>query len=691
MPLKPLRSARRLFAKASRKRSAGAGKQKKSSVILKLHWKWRLLFLGAVAGLLVCGVYGFWACLFDLAELKAIPQRTVVYDYRGQAFSRLSGEDRVTVPIARVSPFFIKALLAREDTRFYSHHGVDPIGIARAIVRNIAHGRAREGASTLTQQLARNSFALGGRNLHRKILEAFVALRIEMNLSKEEILESYINRIYFGSGHWGVETASLAYFGKPSAKLTLSEAAVLAGLIRSPQRFSPLRNLKGSLLQRDTVLKRMAKLGMITPRQESDALAEKLKLASTPPPTAEQNYAVEMVEQELALVLDDDQIAEGGLRVFTTLDPDLQRAAREALDAQLTKIEQRPGFAHPRRADFKPDAADPGAGTPYLQGAVIVFDNATGGIRAVVGGRDFQESRYNRALLSPRQVGSTFKPFVYAAAFATGKINPSTPISDGPIRPGEIRLAGNWRPVNSDGRFRGVLPAEEGLILSRNTMSARVGNLAGLENVRKLAEAAGLGQVPDFPSIYLGSFGASLKDVTAAYTVFPNDGVRRRPYVIEQVQDPAGRVIYRSSRVETRVLNKSICRLVDHTLEEVFSRGTAASSGFNGRRRGRAAGKTGTTNDYRDAWFVGYTGSLTCGVWVGLDKPARIMPHGYGATLALPVWTGVMNAAEQERSGSSGQGRGREREGDAGSEKPRREPLPSRVLRSFRDFFKRGK
>ncbi len=667
--------ARRLLATANRKRPAPGGK-KKAPVILKLHWKWRLVFLCLMAGLFVGTVYSIWACLYDLRELKVMPQRTMVYDYRGQQFGRLSGEDRVTVPIEKVSPFFINALLAREDTRFYSHYGVDPLGIARAVVRNIMRGRAREGASTLTQQLARNSFALGGRNLHRKILEAFVSVRIEMNFSKKEILESYVNRIYFGSGYWGIETASLAYFNKPCAKLTLSEAAVLAGLIRSPQRFSPFRNLEGSIIQRDTVLERMTQTGMITPQQEADAKNETVVVASTRPPSAEQNYAIDMVEQELSLVLDDDQIAEGGLRVFTTLDPNLQRVAQESLDAQLTKIEQRPGYAHPKRADYVP--GDGPAFTPYLQGAAIVIDNATGGIRAVVGGRDFFQSRYNRALLSPRQVGSTFKPFVYASAFATGAVTPSTGISDGPIRRGEIRHAANWKPNNSDGTFRGVLPAEDGLIFSRNTMSARVGDRAGLENVRKLADTVGLGTVPNLPSIYLGSFEASLKNITAAYTIFPSGGVRRRPFVIVQVQDPAGRVIYRASRVETRVFSAKVSGMVTNALQQAMSRGTGASSGFS---RG-AAGKTGTTNDYRDAWFVGYTRSLTCGVWVGLDKPAQIMQRGYGATLALPVWSDIMNAAVDKKDAS--------RDAESSEKKGKKDPLPSRVLRSFKHFFERG-
>jgi len=659
-------------------RSGGSRSRRRSPGLLRRFWFWRLAGVGAVLGLAVCAVYSIWAGFYDLEQLKVMPQRTLVYDYRGKPFSRLSGEDRIMVSVDRVSPHFINALLVREDTRFYRHYGVDPIGIARAIVRNLIHFSAREGASTLTQQLARNSFSLGGKNLHRKLLEAFLALRIERHLTKKEILESYVNRIFYGSGYWGIETASRAYFNKSSAELTLSEAAVMAGLIRSPNRFSPFRNPEGAIAQRDTVLGRMAELGYITPAQEAQALKEELVVAKVRPPSAEQSYAMDLVEQELSLILDDDQLAQGGLRVHTSIDPALQKAAQKAVDEHLTEIEARPGYGKMKRADYTTNPAD--GATPYLQGSVVVLDNATGGIRAVVGGRDFVQSRFNRAFLSPRQVGSTFKPFVYAAAYAAGRVSPGSPISDGRIGRGEIPGAGNWSPGNSDGRFRGVMAAEEGLVLSRNTMSVRVGSRAGLENVRALAERVGLGSVPQFPSIYLGAFEATLKNLTAAYTIFPNRGIRRQTFLIDQVVNPAGRVVYRSARIETRVLDARVAGMVTGGLTKAFQRGTGSGSSF----KGAAAGKTGTTNDYRDAWFVGYSRSLTCGVWVGFDKPQKIMDRGYGATLALPIWSEVMQASLGESYDA----------GKLPEEKPVRratpvDPLPERVFRSFRDFFRR--
>lgn len=646
----------------------------------------RLFLLACTAAIAVCAVYGAWAGFYDMGQLKVMPQRTAIYDCNGKAFSRRAGEDRILVPLAKVSPRFVDALLAREDARFRSHFGLDPVGIARAIFRNLTHLRAREGASTLTQQLARNSFDLGGRNLHRKLLEAFVSLRIERAFTKDEILECYVNRIYYGAGVYGVETASRAYFNKPSADLTLGEAAVLAGLIRSPSRFSPFRNPQAALRERDTVLDRMAAVGKITAAEAARAKAQPVAFASTRPPTAGDGYAMGLIEEALSLNLDSDQLAAGGLRVYTTLDPALQKVAEAALDAELTKVEERPGYAHPKRADFG-GRTDGLVKTPYLQGAALVLDNATGGIRAIVGGRNYAESTYNR-VYARRQIGSTFKPFVYAAAYASGSVTPSMPVSDDPIRRREIAGAPNWQPGNSDGTFRGMLPAEEGLVLSRNTMSVRVGNLAGLDAVRGLAAAAGLGDLPAFPSVYLGSFECSLRDLVSAYTIFPNGGVRRQPFLITRVEDARGKVIFQAAAQERRALSSAVSWMITGGLQKVMERGTGASANFPGT----AAGKTGTTNDYRDAWFVGYTRTLTCGVWVGLDDPAPIMPHGYGAALALPVWCDVMNAAADRYAS-----RGFALPESAANEEVRRaepaaprKPLPARFFNSVRRLFGGG-
>ena len=602
---------------------------------------------GALFGAVVGGIYTFWAAQFDMAEVEQIRERSTVLDRDGKPYGRLQGENRLVVPLSQVSPAFVKALLAREDSRFYGHSGVDPVGIARAVLRNVVSRSAAQGASTLTQQLARNSFPLGGKTLHRKLLEAFVAVRIERHYSKDQILEHYMNRIYFGAGVFGIETASQAYFNKRAAQLTLGEAAMMAGIIRGPSRFSPLSNFEGALRERDTVLERMVKLGSISEVQSAKAREQGVQVQPKRRLTVQENYAMDLVVRELNKLISDDQLAVGGLRIYTTLDPLLQQTAQEALNAHLTKIEGRSGYNHPRKAEFTKEAREAEIEPTYLQGAVVVLDNRTGGIRAIVGGRDYADSRFNRAVLSQRPIGSTFKSFVYLAAFGRG-LSPEAMISDGPIQRGEVRAAPGWSPGNSDGTFKGALPAEEGLIQSRNTMTVRVGEGAGLGEVGKVASVVGLDRMPLRPASYLGAFEASLLQVTSAYTVFPNQGKLRKPVLIERVEDAGGAVLYRAAGRTSTVLYSGPCAMVTQCLSKVLDRGTAASARQSGFKRA-AAGKTGTTDDYKDAWFVGFTSSLTTGVWVGFDKPQRTVAQGYGATLALPVWTEVMNAAPESR------------------------------------------
>lgn len=356
---------------------------------------------------------------------------------------------------------------------------------------------------------------------------------------------------------------------------------------------------------------------------------------------------MDAVQRDLNLLLTQDQIDNGGLYIYTTLDSGVQNAATLALETQLAKIEKQSNFHHPKKADYHASEDSPDAAMPYLEGALVAIDNASGGIRALVGGRDYTQSKFNRALPpANRQVGSSFKPFVYTLAFMHG-ILPGATISDGPIQPGEITGAGNWSPGNSDDTYTGIRPASYGLIHSRNTMSVRIGEFAGLDDVQKIAFTLGLGQnIPRGPAIYIGSFETNLKDLTAAYTVFPNSGVRKQAYIIERIDDPDHNPIYRAAHVALPTLDPSACWMTSQLMEEVLTHGTAASASSLGFKL-PAAGKTGTTNDYKDAWFVGYTTALTCGVWVGFDQPVTIIPRGYGAALALPVWTQVMNKASQ--------------------------------------------
>ena len=619
----------------------------KSRTRVRVPWKLALLGLPVV---LVCGVlffYAIWAQTYDLKKVGDMPERNTVFDVDGKIYSRLAGANRVKVALTEVSPYFIDALLAREDTRFFEHGGIDWRGIARALVRDIMSGSAKEGASSITQQLARNSLPLGGRTLSRKVLEAMVALRIEKDFTKQQILEAYVNRIYFGAGCYGVQTASLAYFGKDAAKLNLSESATLAGLIRSPNRFSPLKNPEGAASQRNTVLDRLVELKKITASQAQDAKLRKVESHPKRMPLIQENYAMDAVQRDLNLLLTPEQIDEGGLYIYTTLDPTVQNTATQAMETQLTKIEHQSGFKHPLKANYRPPEEGEDSSMPYLEGALVAIDNESGGIRALVGGRDYAQSKFNRALApANRQIGSSFKPFVYTVAFAHGLL-PGAAVSDGPIEPGEIQGAGNWTPGNSDGTYGGVQPVSYGLIHSRNTMSVRVGEIAGLDNVQKIAMTLGLSQnVPHGPAIYIGSFETDLKDLTAAYTVFPNAGIRKQAYIIERIDDADHNPIYRAAHVSVPALDPSAAWMTSQLMEQVLVSGTAASAKSLGFKL-PAAGKTGTTNDYKDAWFVGYTNAITCGVWVGFDQPQTIMPRGYGAALALPVWTQVMTKAAQ--------------------------------------------
>jgi len=608
----------------------------------------RLVLACVLLWALIGGFYLAWAWTFDLGQVGRIPESSLVIDRNGEIYTRLAGENRRTVPISSVSPYFIRALVAREDSRFFEHFGIDPVGIARAALRNLSAGGVRQGGSTLTQQLARNSFPLGGQTIHRKILEAALALRMEAVLSKEEILTHYMNRIYFGSGLFGIETASQAYFGKPAAELDLAESALLAGLIRSPNRLSPFRDARGALEQRNIALSQMEAQGLISAEEAKSARGEPLRLAAAKPSAPQEDWAMELLWKELEKVLPQDVLDGAGLKIFTTLDGRMQRAAAESIEAQLQSVEERAGYPHPKKKDTPYVDPQGRGGTPYLQAAAMAIDNTSGDIRVLVGGRDFASSKYNRAFFAERQVGSAVKPFVYAMAFATG-LDPDAAVSDSPIQRGELPAAfANYSPANSDETYRGNLPARDGLILSRNTMSVRVGMAAGLDRVRECIMAAGISDdVPRSPVMFLGSFSGTLRSLVTSYAALANEGITPSPHILDHVEDAQGRVLYRYRGSSQRILPAGAARTTASVLREAMTRGTGAVAKAFGYK-GKAAGKTGTTNDYRDAWFIGFDARTTCGVWVGFDQPKQIVERGYGATLALPIWVKIMNAQRSE-------------------------------------------
>lgn len=605
--------------------------------------------LGLLAGAVIIAVYSQLAKQYDLTKLGEMPERTVVLDSRGEVIGRMHGENRIVVPLDQVSPWFVKALLIREDARFYQHSGIDYLGIVRAAVRNLKDRRIVQGASTLTMQLARNSYPdLDDRSFHRKLLEMMLARRIEKSSTKNQILDHYVNRIFFGNGLYGIQRASQVYFGKHASQLTLGESAMIAGIIRGPTKFSPFKNFDSALRERDVVLSRMVQLKAITEEQALAARYEDIALHAQPAFTPQGGYALDMVKRDLDLILESQEIEDGGLQVFTTLDLELQKVAEASLEKRIQGIEKLRGFAHPTKAaiDAKWDGRSEMKSTDYLQGAITVIDNQTGGINAIVGGRDYRQSKYNRASQGERQIGSTVKPFVYAAGIARGLL-PGSLIEDAPLRPNEIEgAASGWNPGNSDGKFIGWQPMLTGLVQSRNTMTIRIGNYAGLDRVMQLLGDAGIGQgAKRTPQIFIGNVGANSKQLTSAFSIFPNQGVRRRPFVIDRILDRNGHVIYQTPVLETDALTPSVSHLVRRMLSEVIDKGTAATLRSEFKYKEAGGGKTGTTNDYKDAWFCGYSNRLTCGVWLGLDQPKTIIEEGYAGRLAVPIWADVMNAA----------------------------------------------
>lgn len=605
------------------------------------------LLIAAVilAILAACGVgvfYSVKAFAYDLDQLKEVPERTLVFDKNGEALGHVSGHgaNRLVVSADEVSQNFIQALLAREDSRFYDHAGVDYRGVVRAMIANFKSGDMDQGASTLTMQLARNAYELRERSIKRKLLEVAIAKRIERNYSKDEILAFYMNRIYFGAGLYGVERASQGFFMKPASDLTLGEGAMLAGIIRGPSLLNPFRNLEDAEATRDEVLARMIAEETITEAQATAAKAEVVTLRPPDQRLATGSYVLQTVFDLLEDFLENpNDVKIGGLRIHTSLDSNLQKAAEKALDDHLTQIESRSGFAHPRRSAHKK-----GDATKYLQGAVVTLDNSSGAIRALVGGRSFGDSSYNRAYRATRQAGSTFKPFVYAVAMDRGGMLPGVYVSDDPVR---IDTGGGpaWSPRNSDGTFTGLQPAAIGLIRSRNTMSVRVGLIGGLANVRNLAYSLHFGEIPNSPVVFLGAFETTPLTLTSAYSTLPAGGINYFPYLIERIERRDGKVLFEQEPGGEQLLPNSVCWVTTDMLGKVMDEGTGRGA-RNAGYKAPAYGKTGTTNDYRDAWFVGYTDKLTTGVWVGLDQPRTIMDRGYGSTLALPVWTEVMKAAE---------------------------------------------
>lgn len=597
-------------------------------------------------------VYGWRAGRYDMNKLHAMPERSIIRDRLGEEIGRIHGEKRSIVPLKQVAENFRKAIIAREDERFYQHGAFDVMGIGRAIVKNL-QGK-REGASTISQQLASDIFKLKQgekrgdlpRQIDRKLLEIALAIRVEWMMEKDEILETYINQINWGRQIKGVGEASRIYFEKHPEQLTLSESALLAGIVRGPDSFNPFKSMEAATRERNTTLARMVDARMITPQEAAEAKKDKIIVRPMGRRDAKESYALDTVRRDLERILETENLELGGLEIITTLDRRVQETAEAAVEKKIASIEKYRSYDHQTRPAWQKLTADKRGEPAYAQGSAVVIENATGAVLAIVGGRDANESRFNRATDGFRQLGSIFKPFVYMAGFESG-LSPNSLVYDGPIQPGEIKGGGRWRPKNSDGTYGGAETAAYGLIRSRNTMSVRIGNYAGISRVKQLARAAGFETpMPEKPTSFLGAWEGTPWEVASAYTIFPNSGRRFRPFIISQIKDRDGNILYPSVPISYETADVRAAKNVSRILMEVATRGTAASIKRLGFDK-PCAGKTGTTNDYKDAWFAGYTSTLTCAVWVGLDTPKTTIDRGFGSTLALPIWVDIMKTADR--------------------------------------------
>ena len=562
-----------------------------------------------------------------LAEIGPHPQSTVVFDRQNRPVFSFYVEHRVDVPLDRVSPHMIDALLAVEDRRFYSHHGLDGIRIVKAAWRNWRAGRITEGGSTLTQQLARLEQLSPVRTFSRKIREATIAVRLEERYSKQEILHAYLNAVYFGDGYYGVEAASRGYFGKSASDLQPHEAALLAGIVRSPTGYSPSSSPKRAIARRNLVLRLMRDSGRLTDEEYRAAIDMPLRASAASGVMAAASttcggYFQEEVRRQLVARFGGQKVLQGGLRVYTGYDPAMQCAAEKSIGARIDQIVK----THKGARD--------------LEGSLVALDPSSGEVRALVGGRDFNESSYIRATQAHRQPGSAFKPIIYAAALERG-MAPASVLHhlDEPI----MTAAGPWLPSGEHELPEYSLRAA--LKISSNRAAAQLLQQVGYSQATYYAQRLGIeSRLPAVASLALGTGGVTLLELTSAYGVFANQGVAVSPHLIVRVEDHDGRPVWDDAPGRHQAVTPATAFMMSSMLADVLTSGTATTARTAGFKL-PAAGKTGTTDNYTDAWFVGYTPHLVTGVWFGMDRPAPIMNRGFAAVVAVPAWADFMKQA----------------------------------------------
>jgi len=672
--------------------------------------------VGATAGLLL--VYTTDLPQVDALENYRPSSITELYDDHGRVIGSFALQRRVVASYDDFPPVLREALVSIEDKDFYRHSGINFFRIIGAAYRDIESGGKVQGASTLTMQLARNLFLSPDRRWQRKVQEAMLAIQIERRFTKPQIFTLYANQIFLGHGVYGFEAASEFYFSKPAKQLTLEEATMLAGLPKSAVVYSPINHADRALKRRNLVINAMLEDGKITAAQAADARNAPLGLKLAHDPNSLAPYFVEEVRRYLEAKFGTDQVHEGGLKVYTSLDVDMQKAANHAVLDGLAAYERRHGwkahlenvidggavlekYSHP---DWDDDpevggymhalvtSAGPGIATlkfgrytaalgqadvawtqqkiPNIlktgdicyvriislgangaakvsleqdsgaQGALLALDNTTGGIKALVGGRDFNESKFDRATQALRQVGSSFKPYVYTTVI-DGGASPDDTILDEPVS--FETPSGPYSPHNYDEKFEGIITLRRALAQSRNIPALKLANRVGIRSVIDYAGRFGISaKIPPYLPIALGSAEITLIEQTSAYSVFPNDGVRITPRYITRVTDYEGRVLEENFPEVRDVISERTARIMTSMLHEVVQHGTAIAAA---KLPFPAAGKTGTTNDFTDAWFVGFTPTISCGVWIGYDEKKSLGAKETGAHAALPVWMNFMTAA----------------------------------------------
>ena len=584
-------------------------------------------FMMVSSSILAGGLIGLAISFRNLPDVRTlqyyIPTETsYIYDVKGELLASIHGEaNRDVISLEQISPNLKRAVLAIEDGHFYHHGGVNPVGVGRALLANFSSGRTVEGGSTITMQLVKNLLLTPERALSRKVAEAVLALRVEQILTKDQIFELYLNQVYWGHNNYGVETAARSYFNKSAKALTLSESAMMAGLIQAPEDFSPFVDFKLAKQRQSIVLRRLRELQWITDTELQRALSETIRLGQiTSFQSSRLPYVTDAVTQELNKRFGRDTLSKGGMRIQTTVDAKLQRFAENVVKRGHQSLKNQ--------------------GIDVDQMALVAIDPRTHFVKAIVGGVDYKTSQFNRALQSKRQPGSAFKPFVFYAAFASGRYTPESLIKDTPVSYAD----GNeiYVPRNYDGSFSGEISLRRALEVSRNIPAVRLGQAIGLDQIINICQTIGIeSPIPSVLSLPLGSVDLTPMEITGAYATLANYGWYSPVTMIVQVTDSGGNVLLDNTPKPKLVLDPWSTAAVTDVMQGVITRGTGTAAQI-GRP---AAGKTGTTSSERDIWFIGYVPQLVAAVWAGNDNYEAL---GYGATggrLVAPIWRDFMEQA----------------------------------------------